>query len=513
MSNNAISDNHRIAKNTLMLYVRMFITMAIGIYTSRVILNALGVTDYGVYNVVAGFVSLAGMITWSMSGTIIRFITYSIGEGNIERAREVFATANIVQMVLSVIVLVMAETIGLWFLQHKLVIPAERMFAAMCVYQMGVASFIVAVMAVPYSAAVTAHEDMGTFAMLSIVETVAKLGIVFIVRYSSFDKLILYSLLILVVSWAMRAVYIYYCRKRYEECTFRYRFNKALFGEMFGFAGWSSIGSVTTLFKQQGGNILLNLFGGPAVNAAAGIAQTITSVVSSFTQNFTTAFQPQITKSYASKDFGRLNSLLFRFSRLSFYMMFFVALPIFINARYILKLWLGIVPEYTVSFARLVLIAMLVSLLQKPVNDAKNAVGNIREIQIVQGLIRILFILLAYLALRFGMSVEIVYVSHLFSSIFLLLAQVMLLRGDIPGVSLRKFLHDVCGNVAIVSIVGAIIPIVVYFCMGESFLRLLVTCVVGCVTAGLSILYVGCYRGEREFIFSRIGMTLKRIRR
>ncbi len=489
----------------------MFITMGIGLYTSRVILNALGVTDYGVYNVVAGFVSMSGMVTWSMSGTIIRFITLSVGAGNIERAREVFATANIVQMVLSVIVLLLAESVGLWFVSCKLVIPVERLFAAQCVYQMAVASTVLAILAVPYSAAVTAHEDMGTFSMLSIVETVAKLGIVVIVRYSAFDKLILYSLLLLIVSWAMRAVYIYYCRKRYEECTFRYRFNKGLFGEMFGFAGWSSIGSITTLARQQGGNILLNLFGGPAVNAAAGIASTLTSIVDSFTQNFTTAFQPQITKSYARKDYGRLNSLLFRFSRLSFYLMFFVALPIFINARYILNIWLGIVPEHTVVFARLVLITMLVALLERPVGTAKNAVGNVRNLQIVQGALRLLFIAMAYVALRCGTPVEVVYVSHFVSTIAMLIVQVVMVHGDIPGMSLKKYVSDVCGNVLIVSVVGAIIPMAVYLCMSESFLRLLVTCLVGCLTAGLSILYIGCGRGEREFILVRVKYALTRV--
>ncbi len=511
MNNESISsDNRRIAKNTLLLYVRMFVAMGIGLYTSRVILNALGVTDYGVYNVVGGFVSMAGIVTWSMSGAIIRFITLSVGVGDIEKIREVFATASIVQMALSLIVLVIAETVGLWFLHNKLVIPSERTFAAICVYQLSVVSFIVGVLAVPYTAAVTAHEEMGAFALFSIVESVAKLAIVFVVRYSPLDKLILYASLLCLVSWGMRAVYIGYCKRRFEECTFRYRFNKHLFLDMFGFAGWNSISSVTVLLRDQGGNILLNLFGGPVTNAAAGIASTLTSVVSSFTENFTNAFSPQIMKSYAREDYERLNSLLFRFSRLSFYLMFFLALPIFLNAHYLLELWLGIVPEHTVNFVRLVLLTMLTTIVVQPVATAKSAVGNIRNFQITLGFIRLLFIALAYVALRLGVSVEAVYISNISAAIVLLVTHILLVRGDIPGMSLRRFTWDVCCNVALVSLVGSVVPSIVYLNMDESFLRLLVTCIVGCLTAGLSVLYVGCGRGERDFILTGMQSTWKR---
>ncbi len=511
------SDNGRIARNTLLLYVRMLVVMAVGVYTSRVILSALGVTDYGIYYVVGGFVSMANVVTWTMAGALARFITFSVGLGDVEQARDVFATSNIVQMFLSALIVIVAETAGLWFLHHKLVIPPERMFAASCVFHLSVVSFVISMLAVPYPAVVTAHEEMGAFAMFSMAETLAKLAIVFVVRWSPVDRLVLYASLLCLVSWSMRIVYVAYCRRRFPECTFRYRFNARLFRSIFSFAGWNSVASATVLLREQGGNLLLNLFGGPAVNAAAGVATTLTSIVSGFTGNFTTAFNPQLIKSYARHDYGRLVTMVLRFSRLSYYLMYFLALPLFLNSRRVLQLWLGEVPPHSSAFARLVLLAMLATVLTHPLATAKSATGSIRAYQLWLGGIRVAFLALAYVALRLGMAVEAVYVCHLLAAFGLVLAQLPLVRGDIPGLSVRLFLRRVCGNVLLVTLVGSLVPVAVFLWMDDSLLRLFVSSLLSCLSVGLTVLYVGCGRGERDFLLSRartiyINMRARRLR-
>lgn len=336
-------------------------------------------TDYGVYNVVGGFVGLFGLVSASMSGSISRFITFELGRGSLEKLRLVFSTASIIQIVIAGIVVLLAETAGLWYLYNKMVIPEDRMFAAQIVFQLSIVSFVLGLIYVPYNAAIIAHEEMGKFAMFSIVESVAKLVIALVVRYAVVDRLILYALLGCMVSWAMCLGYIYYCKRHFKECTFRYRFDKSLFRQIFSFAGWNAIGTSAAILRSQGANLLLNLFGGPAVNAAAGVATTLTGVVGGFVTNFTTAYNPQITKSYASADYERLHGLLYTFSRLSYYMMFFFALPVFLNARFILTLWLGTVPEHTVAFVRLVILFMLTEVISQPLITAKNATGKIRK--------------------------------------------------------------------------------------------------------------------------------------
>lgn len=496
------SSNKRIAKNTVMLYIRMFITLLIGLYTSRVVLNALGVTDYGVYNVVGGFVGLFGLVSASMSGSISRFITFELGRGSLEKLKLVFSTASIVQIAIAGIIVLLAETVGLWYLYNKMVIPDDRMFAALIVFQLSVVSFVLNLIYVPYNAAIIAHEEMGKFAMFSIIESVAKLAIALVVRCAEMDKLILYASLGCMVSWAMCFGYIYYCKHHFEECTFRYRFDKSLFKQIFSFAGWNAIGTSAAILRSQGANLLLNLFGGPAVNAAAGVATTLTGVVGGFVSNFTTAYNPQITKSYASADYERLHNLLFTFSRLSYFMMFFFALPVFLNARFILSLWLGIVPEHTVAFVRLVILFMLTEVISQPLITAKNATGRIRNYQIVVGGVLLTALPLSYVFLKMGAPVESVYVANLISVLLAFLSRIWMLRGDLPNWSSRAFLFSVGFRITIVSVAASILPVSLYFVLEDSWIRLVSTSFISILTVITSTFYLGLNTAERQLAVS-----------
>ena len=503
------SSNKRIAKNTVMLYIRMFITLLIGLYTSRVILNALGVEDYGVYNVVGGFVGLFGMVSGCLSIASSRFITFELGRGNLEEIRKVFATSSIVQIAISVIVVMLAETIGLWFFYHKMVIPEERLFAALIVFQLSIVSFVVGLLYVPYNAAIIAHEEMGKFAMFSIVESVAKLIIVLIVQYAETDRLILYASLICLVSWSMSIMYITYCKRHFAVCTFHYTFDKALFLQMFGFAGWYAIGSTAGTLRNQGATILLNLFGGLAVNTAAGIALTLTGVLDGFVSNFSISYSPQITKTYAAGDYSRLNNLMLIFSRLSFYLVLFFALPVFLNAHFIISLWLGIVPGHTVVFVRLVIIVLLFEVLSRPLITANNATGNIRDYQLVVNGILLLSLPSSYIALRLGASIEIVYISNAVFSAFAYMARFIMLRRNLAGWSVRRYFSRVCIKVLTVTCISVILPLYLYLSMDEGWMRTIFSSLASVIAVFLSVYFCGLSAYERVYLSELIKSRLR----
>ena len=312
------SNNKRIAKNTLLLYFRMLLTMVVSLYTSRVVLGALGVEDYGIYNVVGGVVAMFSMLSGSLSAAISRFITFELGTGNKEKLKRVFSSSVTIQMGLSAIILVLAETVGLWFLNNKMVIPESRMYAANWVFQLSLLTFVINLISIPYNAAIIAHERMSAFAYISIFEAVSKLVVAYCIVISPIDRLILYAIMLTTIAVIIRLIYGSYCKRKFEECTFHFIYDHDLLKQMFGFAGWNFIGASSALLRDQGGNIVINLFCGPAVNAARGIAVQVNTAIHSFVTNFMTALNPQITKSYAGADQKYLMTLLFQGARLSF---------------------------------------------------------------------------------------------------------------------------------------------------------------------------------------------------
>lgn len=488
----------------------MFFSMIVGLYTSRILLQALGVEDYGIYNVVGGFVMLFAVVSSALSGAISRYITFELGRGNIELLKKTFGTSVIVLCGLGLIIIAFGETVGLWFVNHKLVIPENRLFAVFGVYQFAIATFVIELLSTPYSACVISHERMDIYAYISIFGVVSKLIICFIVLHTQFDRLIIYSALLFTVSLTVTLVYILYGKKKFIECKGKITFQGSIIKQMFQFAGWSFVGSSGWIFRSQGGTILLNLFGGAIVNAGNAIAMSLSSAVTNFSNCITSAFTPQITKSYAGGDYNTLHTLLFYGPKLSFYMLFFIALPVMLNTEFVLRLWLGEIPEYSVVFVRAILILSLIEVISVPLITAKNATGNIRNYQLIVGGIQLLAVPMAYVFLKLGAPMVWLYIAYIITSIICLFARLMMLRGDIPSWSITAFLKNVCLNVTMVAVIAAIVPVIAHFHVHNEWSHFFVTCVLSVVSCFITIYYVGFMKNERKIISQKLKSILKR---
>lgn len=502
-------NNKRIAKNTLMLYARMLVSMLVGLYTSRITLNALGVDNYGIYNVVGGVVGLFSLLSGSLSAAISRFITFELGREDSERLKKVFSSAITIQIVLSIIIVLLAETVGLWFLNNKLVIPIERMDAAHWVYQLSILTFVIGLISVPYNASIIAHERMSAFAYMSLFDVLGKLLIALSMYNSPYDRLIHYAILLSTLSIFYNLIYYIYCKKQFTECTYVFSFDKALFRKMFGFAGWNFIGASSAILRDQGGNIILNMFCGPAVNAARGIALQVSGAIQGFVSNFMTALNPQITKSYASGERDYMMSLIYRGARFSYYILLILSLPVIINAQYILVIWLGEVPEHTVSFIQLVLIFAMSESLAHPLVTAMLATGNIRNYQLVVGGLQMMNLPLGYLFLRLGYPPESVFFVSIFVSVCCEMARLYMLRGMIQ-LSVGSFLRNVYFNVILVTILATIIPLVISNALPNNFIGFLISCALCFICTIISILYVGFSNSERTMIVSKTLLLIRK---
>ena len=505
------ADKKRIVKNTILLYGRMLLMMVISLYTSRVILNALGVEDYGIYNVVGGVVTMFTMLSGSLSAAISRFITFELGKGESEKLKRVFATSVNVQLFLIVIISILLETIGLWFLNNKLVITEDRLMAANWVFQFSVVTFAINLWSVPYNAAIIAHEHMNAFAYISIFDAIAKLFVAFAILKNPCDRLIYYSALLLAVGIIQRYLYAFYCKKHFTECEYRFLYDKTITKEIFGFAGWNFIGASSDILRDQGCNILINLFFGPTINAARGIAVQVNGAVYSFVQNFTTAIKPQITKNYASGNWGYMMDLIFMGCRYGYYILLILSLPVIINADYILNLWLGQVPEHTVNFVRLVLLFSLSESLSSTLITAQLATGKIRQYQLIVGTLALLNLPLSYLCLKMGGPAESIYVVAIFVSVVCEAARVIMLRKMI-NLSIREFLKCVYFNVALVTLVASVVPIYLslQFDFSKNFSTFLLSCFISLVCCLLSIAFVGCRKDERAYVIRLVDNYIKR---
>ena len=499
------SNNKRIAKNTLLLYVRMLFIMAVSLYTSRVVLNALGVEDFGIYNVVGGVVAMFSMLSGSLSAAITRFITYELGTGNRENLKKIFSSSVTIQIALALLIVLLSEVIGVWFLNIKMNIPEERMTAANWVFQFSILTFVVNLISIPYNASIIAHERMSVFAYISILEAIGKLAIAFLIVISPMDKLIIYAVMMCGVALVVRCAYGAYCKKHFEECTYHFIFDKDLLKRMFGFAGWNFIGTSSAVLRDQGGNIIINLFFGPVVNAARGIAFQVNGAVLGFVNNFMTALNPQITKSYATGDRNYMMTLISQGARLSFYMLLILSLPVFINVHYLLILWLKTVPVHTDFFVQLILLFALSESLSNPLVTAMFATGNIRNYQLVVGGLQLLNLPLSYLLLKFGSYPEAVFMVAIVISQLCLAARLVMLRKMI-GLSICAYLKHVYLNVFKVMLLSAILPILasIYISQIEPLLRFVLLSVIAIVSTCLIIYYVGFNKAERVFLSRKL---------
>lgn len=488
--------NKRIAKNTMLLYIRMGVMMIISFFTARITLNALGVTDYGINNVVGGLVSMFSLISSSLSSSVSRFMTFGLGKGDKKELNKIFSTSVNIHIILAVIVVIAIETIGIWFLNNKMVIPAERLTAAHWVLQSSTLMFAIGLLSVPYNAAIIAHEKMGVYAYFTLFDAFSRLAIIFAIKYYGGDKLILFAIISIIPSLIKQFYYWYYSKKHFEECTYHAVWDKRVFKEMFGFAGWNFIGCTAGLAKDQGVNVAINMFTNPAINAARGIAMQINGIIGQFIGNFMVAINPQITKEYAAGNLQRMHSLIFKSTRFSYYLFLFLSIPILLEVETILYIWLGQVPAHTVLFTRLVIILSLAEIISNALITAQNATGKIKNYQIVVGGILLMNFPVSYILLKMGYFPEITVIVAIIISQICLIARLAFLRDSIK-LPIAFFARKVYLNLVLVSISAFVIPLVCHLLIENNLTRFIIVCIVSVITSGLAIYFIGCNKNER----------------
>lgn len=433
----------------------MFFMLIVSFYTSRVILNALGIVDFGIYNVVGGVVAMFSLISGSLSVAISRFIIYELAKDTLESVQEIFSTSITIQLLLSMFIIMLAEIVGVWFLNTKLVIPADRLVAANWVFQLSIVAFVINLICVPYNAVIIAHEKMGVFAYISILEAVGKLTASFLITVSPIDRLVFYAISMCVIAIIIRFTYRYYCKRSFPECTYRWHWNKEILMNMFRFAGWNFIGQAAGILRGQGINILLNFFFGPIVNAAQGVALQVNNTVTNFSGNFLTAINPQITKTYSYGDMERTFKLVMSGSRFAFLLLLLFVVPILCETEFILNLWLKNVPDYAPIFVRLALILSVTEILSLPLITLQQATGKMRNYQILVGTLHMLNIPLSLILLRVNFFPWIVYIVAIILSIISMYARLFIQNRQI-GISILLFHKEVISRWVVIGILVAI---------------------------------------------------------
>lgn len=509
---NSSSNNQRIAKNTLLLYVRMLFMMLVGLYTSRVVLQTLGVQDFGIYNVVGGVITMLGFLSGSLGAASSRYITYDLGKGELNVMKRTFGNIMTIHLVLALIILLIGETLGLWFVMEKLNIPSSRQTAALWVYQFSIFTSMIAVISAPFNAVIIAHEKMSAFAYISIYDALAKLLIVYLLLVLSFDKLIVYAILIFVVQCSSMAIYNIYSIRHFEETRAKPAYDKKLFKEIFAFAGWTMNGNLAVMGYTQGLNIVLNLFFGPAVNAARGIAVQVQNIAQQFCTNFQMALNPQITKSYAQDNLQYMHKLIITSSKFSFFIMSFIALPLMLEAEQVLHWWLGVVPAHTVNFLRLILCVSLLFTLSNPIIISVHATGKLKKFQIIEGTMLLSIVPIAYLLMKFfSVPPESVFLVHIVVEIC---TQYARLRIVLPMIhmNLHDYFYKVICRIVPIIILTPLLPLVAYHYMSINILSFFTICFLSVVCLVISIYFIGCNDSERLFAKNKIHYFIDRFR-
>lgn len=512
MTEISISNNKKIAKNTVILYLRMIFTMVVSLYTTRVFLEALGVIDYGIYNVVGGFVAMFGLISGSLSAATSRFITFELGTGNKERLKKVFSSSVTIQIGLSIFIIILTEVVGVWFVNNKMVIPEERLVAANWVLHISVLTFTINLISIPYNAALIAHERMGIFAFFAILESVLKLFISFAIVAVSCDRLIFYTILLGVIAIIIRLLYGAYCKQHFEECSYNFSFDKDVLYKMFSFAGWNMFGAGSAVLREQGVNVLLNLFFGATVNSARGVAQQVSGSVVQLANNIMTAVNPQITKNYALGDMEYTIRLVFMGARFTMFLLLLMAIPLLCETETVLRLWLHEVPEYTVVFVRLVLVYLMVEAVSYSMVTLMLATGDIKKYQIIVGGCQLLNFPLAWIVLTLGLGPEYTVIVSIIVGTACMILRLYMLK-EMVNFPALKFFKDVYINVWVVAIVALPLPQIIVYWFEDSIIRFLVVCAVSIVTTATSILCIGCNSYERKLLLLKVHAVVNRQKR
>ena len=500
------SNNKRIAKNTILLYVRMFFVMCIQLYTSRVVLQALGIEDYGIYNVVGGIVTMFAFLNTALNSSTQRYITYYLGKGDNSELREVFSNCMFIHAMLAIVIIILSETIGLWFLYYKMVIPVERMNAAFWVYQMSIITTVVMIFSTPYNATIIAYEKMSAFAYISVFEVILKLLTAFILLFSRWDNLVLYAVLTVIAQLIVRFIYVHYCNRHFSITKIVYRFNKQLFRSMTSFIGWNVWGGLSNVLYGQGLNILLNIFFGPVINAARGIAVQVQSVVQQFAHNLQTAINPQITKSYAIDELKTMRDLVYKCSRYTFFLLIIISLPIFLETNLILQLWLTTVPEWTVTFIRIMLCVIMVDSVAAPLMTSSAATGNVKLYQTVIGGTMLLIVPVSYLFLKLGYNPSVVFFVHLAFCLITFVLRLFIVRPMIK-LSIREYLSVALWPCMKSGVFAITIPALLYILLPNTYLNGVFVLLSSIIFSVLAIYLLGITYNERAFINKKITLV------
>lgn len=486
----------------------MFFTMVIGLYTSRLILSSLGSTDFGLYNVVGGIVPLFSPIVATMSAASSRFLTITLGKGDKEELERIFSLSVTVQLLCALIIIILGESIGLWWFYNKMIIPDERFIAALWCYQLSILTSALSLMLVPYNASIISHERMGAFAYLSILDVILKLLICYVVIYMQFDKLIVYSTLLFLTSLLYQFINVFYCKRNFEEAKYHFLWDKQTFKAMLSFSTWKMFGSYGYAFSSQGVNLIINMFCGPEVNAARAISMQVQSTVTRFTNNIFTAINPQITKSYAAENYTYMHTLIFASSRYSYFLFLTISLPIIVNARPLLTLWLGEVPQYSVEFTQLILISTMIDVSSNPLISSIDATGKLRMYMLSLGSILFFKCILSYLLLKIDAGVIVVFVLDGIISFILLVSRV-LIAVPLIQLSVKKYIQEVLYRLSIVSISAICMAYLSTLYLTSNIANIIISSIIIVITSIISIYLLGLNRTEKQFINQKCHTLLK----
>ncbi|VVM73689.1 hypothetical protein [Pseudomonas fluorescens] len=493
----------RIAKNAGLLYFRMLLTMAVTLYTSRVVLNTLGVDDFGIYHLVGGFITMLGFLHGAMSSATQRFISFELGKTDNNNLNNIFSMSINIHLLIAAGIFLLGETVGIWFVTTHLTIPTARMEAACWVFHLSLLAFLVSVISVPYNAIIIAHERMSVFAWVSIVDVSLKLLIVFMLSWFGMDKLMLYAALMLAVISLVTIVYKLYCKSRFPESRFRLYWNKPLFNTMLSYTGWNMWGNAAAVMGSQGVNVMLNIFFGPTINAARTIAFQVSGALNSFVQNVQIAVNPQIIKSYASNDVAYMHKLVCYGAKYNFFLLFFLSFPVLLKTEQILVLWLGNVPSHTIIFVQLVIINILIDTISYPLITAAQATGKIKTYQTVVGGILLLNLPLSYLLLKNTSDPSGVLLVSIAVSILALFARLKILQSLI-GLPLKKYLLLVIGRSGLVAVSSVMIIFLLEGTSSETITATIVVIVISSVWTIFCITIFGLDKQERAFLSDKI---------
>ena len=510
MPENEQIKTRRIAKNTILLYIRSLLSLFISLYTSRLILKGLGVDDYGIYGVVGGFVSMFSIVTGSLRSAISRFYNYALGKGEEKGLSNIFALSLNIMLILSVIVILLTETFGLWFLYNRMTIPPDRLHAAFWCFQFSILSSVSGFLVVPFAASMVAHEKMGVFSYIDIFEVVLKFFIALLITFSigHIDKLITYAALLLAVTLAKQMISRIYAMRHFEECKIRWFWDKKSFIEMFSYAGWNFLGTTSSTFAGEGVNMVVNVVFGPAVNAARSLSWTVIHTTQIFVNNFTTAIWPQVAQSYASGDHTYMKQLILRGAKFSYFIMWMVELPLFLETEFVLGLWLGDYPAHTVNFIRLALIYNLTATLHVVFGMGIKASGKIKWMQICFSILDFLIFGISYFLLHNGFAPEWCYICSLFASLLQILVMWILSKIQLDF-SISEQIRSVMIPSLIVSSISCIFPILIFLFMPYGWPRFLSVLTISILSSVVCILYIGCSPTERNLLISMVKSRIR----